>query len=76
MVGVKKNFTITEANTLTNPCNITWSKENLTVVRDGYLGWGTRIHVVAEQQYKQPVMIANAIVISENRDILIIIPSK
>lgn len=64
------DFTFEDALSLTKPCYMNWMQEDLTVVRDGYMDCGTRIHVVAEQQYKTPVMIANAIVISEDYEFL------
>ena len=66
------NFTFEDALSLTEQLTtpMPWLKHNLTIVRDGYMDCGTRIHVVAEQQYKTPVMIDNAIVISEDHEFL------
>jgi hypothetical protein len=66
------NFTFEDALSLTERLTtpLPWLKHNLNIVRDGYMDCGTRIHVVSEQQYKTPVMIANAVVISEDYEFL------
>ena len=61
-----KDFTFEDALSLTTPFKYYWGKYNLIVLRDGYLPNGTRIHVVAEQDYHIPVMLGNALVISED----------
>ncbi|MCG6414595.1 hypothetical protein [Vibrio fluvialis] len=43
-----------------------WEEFGLTVVQDGYLSDGTRVHVVQEYLKKEPVTLSNAIVVSEN----------
>lgn len=42
-----------------------WEQQHLTVIRDGYLEDGTRVHVVREELKEEPTVIANAIIISE-----------
>jgi len=42
-----------------------WKKHKLTVVRDGYLEDGTRLHVVLEKGYENGVVLSNALVYSE-----------
>ena len=60
-------FTFEDALCLTNPIvPYKWEKHNLTIVRDGYLSCGTRIHVVEEQGYEKPSMLSNAVIISED----------
>lgn len=59
------NFTIEDAYSFTEPRKpYHWKKYNLTVLRDGYLTCGTRIHVVKEEGYKLPCVLGNAVVIS------------
>ena len=41
-----------------------WTAERLTVVGDGYLEDGTRVHVVKESLPEQPIKIRNAWVIN------------
>jgi hypothetical protein len=41
-----------------------WTKHNLTVVGDGHLDDGTRVHLVSENLEQQPIKLNNAIVIS------------
>ncbi len=43
-----------------------WKSHDLTVVQDGYLNNGTRVHVVRERLEDEPVILSNAVVISEN----------
>ena len=43
-----------------------WESHGLTVVQDGYLDNGTRVHVVREKLKDEPVILSNAVVISEN----------
>ena len=44
---------------------INWIKHNLTVIKDGYLENGVRVHVVKEKLDKQPIIVDSAYVISE-----------
>lgn len=44
-----------------------WKKHNLTVIGDGYLEDGTRVHVVKEPFSEKPVVLSNAIVVSEQQ---------
>tara|TARA_R110001583_G_scaffold52147_1_gene162158 strand:+ start:114 stop:335 length:222 start_codon:yes stop_codon:yes gene_type:complete len=44
---------------------INWRKHKLTVIKDGYLDNGARVHVVKEVLKEQPVIIDSAFVISE-----------
>ena len=41
-----------------------WEKYNLTVVRDGYLEDGTRVHGVKEKLKREPIRIGGAYVVS------------
>lgn len=43
-----------------------WKAHNLTVVGDGYLEDGTRIHLVKEPLDTEPKLLSNALVISEH----------
>ncbi len=42
-----------------------WERHHLTVIGDGYLEDGTRVHVVKDDLVSGWVMLSNAIVISE-----------
>lgn len=66
------NFTFEDALSLTDLLEepYEWLDYNLTVLRNGCLDCGTRIHVVREQVFKKPVIIANAVVISEDYEFL------
>ncbi|KZN63348.1 hypothetical protein [Pseudoalteromonas luteoviolacea] len=44
---------------------INWRKHNLTVIKDGYLRNGVRVHVVKEKLDDQPIIVDSAYVISE-----------
>lgn len=44
---------------------INWRKHSLTVIKDGYLDNGVRVHVVKEKLDTQPILIDSAYVISE-----------
>ncbi len=44
---------------------IWWKERSLTVVGDGYLEDGTRVHLVKESLPAEPVMMNNAWVISK-----------
>lgn len=43
-----------------------WKKHGLTVVRDGYLENGIRVHAVKEVLANEPILIDNAYVVSIN----------
>lgn len=42
---------------------VDWRKHNLTVLRDGHLENGIRVHVVQEKLEKEPVIVDSAIII-------------
>ena len=58
-----RKIDLIKATELINPIN--WKKHNLTVIRDGYLEDGTRVHIVKEPLDNDPVIIDNAIVVSD-----------
>ena len=68
---MNNNLTFEDALSLTEQIStpVPWLKHNLTILRDGYLDCGTRIHVVEEQDYHTPQMIGNAIIISEDLEL-------
>jgi hypothetical protein len=41
-----------------------WKSQALTVLQDGHLSDGRRVHVVKEHLAQQPIIMCNAIVIS------------
>ena len=41
-----------------------WSEHGLTVIGDGYLNDGTRVHLVKEKLTSEPVLLNNAWVVS------------
>ena len=46
-----------------------WRKYKLTIVGDGYLLDGTRVHMVHESLPSQPIMLSNAWVFSRVGDV-------
>ena len=41
-----------------------WERHKLTVICDGYLECGTRVHVVKESGYEKPVRLGGAVILS------------
>lgn len=58
-------FTYEKALQVTYPIlPFKWIKHSLTVIADGYLESGVRVHIVEEDKHPVAVMLSNAIVIS------------
>jgi len=67
MNSILSTFTYDDALSLCYPLDevVYWDKQNVTVIADGHLPDGTRVHIVKEDFFPEAVMLSNAIVISK-----------
>ena len=67
MSKILSTFTYDDALSLCYPLDgvFYWDKHNVTVIADGHLPNGTRVHIVKEDFFPEAVMLSNAVVISK-----------
>ena len=67
MNKILSTFTYNDALRLCYPLDeeYYWRKHDVTVIADGYLPDGTRVHIVKEDFFPEAVMLNNAVVISK-----------